>query len=95
MRRPRKKRPEQRTGREAELAALDATDWDAVKAEADALRQRMGGMGAVNLVAIEEYSELKQRHDFMRDQSDDLTAPGSSSSRRSTRSTRPRRGSSR
>jgi chromosome segregation protein len=37
----------------------------AVKAEVDALRQRMGGMGAVNLVAIEEYSELKQRHDFL------------------------------
>ena len=35
-------------------------------------RQRMGSMGAVNLVAIEEYSELKQRHDFLRTQSDDL-----------------------
>jgi chromosome segregation ATPase len=33
----------------------------------------MSGMGAVNLVAIEEYSELKQRHDFLRSQSDDLT----------------------
>jgi chromosome segregation protein len=71
VRRPRKKRPEHPG--EAELAALDATDWDAVKAEVDALRQRMGGMGAVNLVAIEEYSELKQRHDFLRSQSDDLT----------------------
>jgi chromosome segregation protein len=30
-------------------------------------------MGAVNLVAIEEYSELRQRHDFLRNQSDDLT----------------------
>ena len=30
-------------------------------------------MGAVNLVAIEEYSELKQRHDFLKAQSDDLT----------------------
>jgi chromosome segregation protein len=70
-RRTRKKRPEQPG--EADLAALEATDWDAVKAEVDALRQRMGGMGAVNLVAIEEYSELKQRHDFLRNQSDDLT----------------------
>ena len=52
---------------------MDATDWDAVKAEVDALRQRMSGMGAVNLVAIEEYSELKGRHDFLRSQSDDLT----------------------
>jgi chromosome segregation protein len=31
-------------------------------------------MGAVNLVAIEEYAELKQRHDFLRAQSSDLTA---------------------
>jgi chromosome segregation protein len=71
VRRTRKRRPEQPG--EADLAALDGTDWDAVKAEADALRQRMGGMGAVNLVAIEEYSELKQRHDFLKSQTDDLT----------------------
>jgi chromosome segregation protein len=70
-RRTRKKRPEQPG--EADLAALEATDWDAVKADVDALRLRMGGMGAVNLVAIEEYSELRQRHDFLRNQSDDLT----------------------
>ena len=71
VRRARKKRPEQPG--EADRAAFDATDWDAVKAEVDALRTRMGGMGAVNLVAIEEYSELKQRHDFLKAQSDDLT----------------------
>jgi chromosome segregation protein len=70
-RRSRRKRPEQPS--EADLAALDATDWEAVKAEVDALRQRMGSMGAVNLVAIEEYSELKGRHDFLKAQSDDLT----------------------
>jgi chromosome segregation protein len=56
----------------AGLAALDATDWDAVKAEVEGLRQRIGSMGAVNLVAIEEYAELKQRHDFLRTQSTDL-----------------------
>ncbi len=58
---------------EADLAALDATNWDEVKAEVDALRQRISGMGAVNLVAIEEYSELKQRYEFLKTQSDDLT----------------------
>ncbi|HEX2855261.1 MAG TPA: chromosome segregation protein SMC [Opitutaceae bacterium] len=58
---------------EADLAALDATKWDEVKVEVDALRQRLNSMGAVNLVAIEEYAELKQRHDFLRGQIDDLT----------------------
>jgi chromosome segregation protein len=66
-----------RARREAEptdddLTALAATDWDAVKAETDGLRARLGGMGAVNLVAIDEYAELKQRHDFLQGQSDDL-----------------------
>ena len=56
-----------------ELAALEATDWTALKAEVDALRQRLNSMGAVNLVAIEEYAELKQRHDFLQAQVNDLT----------------------
>ncbi|AHF92726.1 chromosome segregation protein SMC [Opitutaceae bacterium TAV5] len=47
--------------------------WQAVKTEIDALRQRLAGMGAVNTGAIEEYAELKQRYDFLRTQSDDLT----------------------
>ena len=44
-----------------------------MKTEADALRTRLNSMGAVNLVAIEEYAELKQRHDFLTTQSSDLT----------------------
>jgi chromosome segregation protein len=56
-----------------DLVALDATDWTAIKAEVDALRQRLNSMGAVNLVAIEEYAELKQRHDFLQHQVNDLT----------------------
>jgi chromosome segregation protein len=58
---------------EADLAALDGTNWDEIKVEADALRSRLNSMGAVNLVAIEEYAELKQRHDFLTAQSTDLT----------------------
>jgi chromosome segregation protein len=58
---------------EADLAALESTDWAAIKTEADALRSRLASMGAVNLVAIEEYAELKQRYDFLKTQSDDLT----------------------
>jgi chromosome segregation protein len=68
----RRKKERPATPPESDLAALDATDWEAVKAEVDALRQRMSSMGAVNLVAIEEYSELKQRHDFLDTQSSDL-----------------------
>lgn len=56
-----------------DLAAFDQTDWGAIKSEIDALRQRLNSMGAVNLVAIEEYAELKQRFDFLKGQSDDLT----------------------
>jgi chromosome segregation protein len=71
---PRKRRKKERgepTGKD--LAAMDSTRWDALRAEIDALRQRLGSMGAVNLVAIEEYVELKQRHDFLKAQSDDLS----------------------
>ncbi|MSU69789.1 MAG: chromosome segregation protein SMC [Opitutaceae bacterium] len=57
-----------------DLAALDATNWDDIKGESDALRQRLNSMGPVNLVAIEEYAELKQRHDFLTTQCGDLTS---------------------
>jgi chromosome segregation protein len=56
-----------------DLAALETSaDWNALKAEVDALRQRLAGMGPVNTGAIEEYAELKQRYDFLKGQSDDL-----------------------
>jgi chromosome segregation protein len=58
---------------EENLAALEP-NWDEIKAEVEALRQRINSMGAVNLVAIEEYSELKQRFEFLKTQSDDLTS---------------------
>ncbi len=55
-----------------DLRALDATDWPLLVREIAALRERLAGMGAVNLVAVEEYASLRQRHDFLRTQSDDL-----------------------
>lgn len=58
---------------EDDLKALEQTNWEQVKVEVDALRQRLNSMGAVNLVAIEEYAELKQRYDFLKTQNDDLT----------------------
>ncbi len=74
--RPKARKPKAKSKGEPEaddLAALEATNWDEVKTEADALRTRLNSMGAVNLVAIEEYAELKQRHDFLTTQSSDLT----------------------
>ena len=70
----RKKRENKGEATEADLAALDTTQWEEIKAEVDALRQRIGAMGAVNLVAIEEYSELKQRYEFLKTQNDDLAS---------------------
>ena len=71
--RRRKKKEPRGEATEADLAALDQTNWDEVRVEVDALRQRLASMGAVNLVAIEEYAELKQRYDFLKTQCDDLT----------------------
>lgn len=51
---------------------LEKTDWDAVRVEVQALRSRIQSMGPVNLVAIEEYSELKDRFAFLTEQSEDL-----------------------
>jgi chromosome segregation protein len=70
----RKKKENKGDATEQDLAALDSTNWNEIKVEVDALRQRLGAMGAVNLVAIEEYSELKQRFEFLETQSGDLTA---------------------
>jgi len=69
----RRKKKEKGEATEADWKAMESTDWPATKAEIDALRQRLNSMGAVNLVAIEEYAELKQRHDFLQGQVNDLT----------------------
>ncbi len=57
---------------EADFAAMDSTDFSLVEAEVKDLRERIGAMGAVNLVAIEEYAELRERFDFLKAQSEDL-----------------------
>ena len=57
-----------------ELEALDKTNWKAIKQEVQALRKRIQNLGSVNLVAIEEYGELRERHGFLKTQYDDLVA---------------------
>jgi chromosome segregation protein len=55
------------------MAASGAsTDWNAVAAQVADLQKRMDEMGPVNLVAIEEYEETEQRHQFLTKQYDDL-----------------------
>ncbi|NGO38437.1 chromosome segregation protein SMC [Limisphaera ngatamarikiensis] len=49
-----------------------ATDWDAVARQVETLQKRLEEMGAVNLVAIEEYEEAEQRHQFLSRQYEDL-----------------------
>src|SRR6266481_7686175 len=53
-------------------AAGAATDWEAVAGQVTALQQKLDEIGPVNLVAIEEYEETEQRHQFLSKQHDDL-----------------------
>ena len=58
-----------------EMAAAGvATDWTLVGQQVGALQQKLDEMGPVNLVAIEEYEETEQRHNFLTRQNDDLVA---------------------
>ncbi|MGE9296737.1 MAG: chromosome segregation protein SMC, partial [Puniceicoccales bacterium] len=57
---------------EEDLAAMDETDWPEIEKEVKYLRQRIHSLGAVNLVAIEEYAELSERFEFLKTQSEDL-----------------------
>ncbi len=53
-------------------AAGAATDWSSVQQQVEALSAKIDELGPVNLVAIEEYEETEQRHQFLTTQLDDL-----------------------
>jgi chromosome segregation protein len=58
-----------------EMAASGAaTDWNAIGQQIEALQKRLDEIGPVNLVAIEEYEETEQRHQFLTKQHDDLVS---------------------
>jgi chromosome segregation protein len=58
-----------------EMAASGAaTDWNSVAQQIEALQTRLDEIGPVNLVAIEEYEETEQRHQFLTKQHDDLVS---------------------
>lgn len=50
-----------------------STNWDNVAEQVAALQKRVDDIGPVNLVAIEEYEETEQRHQFLSSQFEDLT----------------------
>jgi len=52
--------------------ALPIEERDAIEAEIEQLSKRVESLGTVNLLAIEEYDELKQRFDFLSGQQKDL-----------------------
>lgn len=57
---------------EEDLAAMDKTDWPPLMREVADLRERLLSMGAVNHTAIDEYSDLRERYTFLKNQADDL-----------------------
>ena len=58
---------------EAEEKRIDLEDVSASKKRTSELRNKMRSLGNVNLDSIEEYAEVKKRHDFLKEQVDDLT----------------------
>ena len=55
-----------------QVAIPEGIDWNETNAKMEALRSKLEGMGAVNLVAIEEHQELQERHSFLTTQQQDL-----------------------
>lgn len=55
-----------------DLESVTEPDWVHLQDEAKNLRSRLNSIGPVNLSAIEEYKELRERHAFLKAQSDDL-----------------------
>lgn len=56
-----------------EVANQPAPDWEEIASEVRELRSRLETLGPVNIDAIEQYRDLKERHGFLQGQVDDLT----------------------
>ncbi len=57
---------------EEEIAAQGAGDWSTIEADVREKRERLDGMGPVNIEAIAEFEELQQRLTFLEGQETDL-----------------------
>jgi chromosome segregation protein len=56
----------------SELEISEDKDREALIAQITELKRKLDSLGTVNLIAIEEYEELKKRYDFLTQQQDDL-----------------------
>ena len=54
------------------------TDLPWMKSRAEELKKQIRGLGSVNVNAIQEYQEIKERYTFLKDQHSDLTAAAQS-----------------
>jgi chromosome segregation protein len=57
---------------EQEAAILEKLDEDKIRAEVQKIRDRLDNMGPINPMAMEAYTEIKQRNDFILEQKQDL-----------------------
>ncbi|MCP5543357.1 MAG: chromosome segregation protein SMC [Akkermansiaceae bacterium] len=55
-------------------ATAGEPDWEFVESIVTDIKRRLDAMGPVNLDAIEEFEELEERYNFLRNQHDDLVA---------------------
>ena len=57
---------------EEDIEAMASLDWVAIEAEVNECKGRITSMGPVNVDSIGEYADLKERYDFLKEQSQDL-----------------------
>jgi chromosome segregation protein len=57
----------------ADAETLAKADEDKMRAEISKIREKLDNMGPINPMAMEAYTEIKQRHDFITAQKEDLT----------------------
>ncbi len=55
-----------------ELASIGPVEWSTIEEDTSELKERITTMGSVNLDAIAEYTDLRERYDFLKAQSEDL-----------------------